>query len=151
MIGLKTSLQVALRIIPIRFCSQWGLPCQRHCCPCGELLPHPFTLTHGAMPRAVFFLWHFPSGLRRRASPAGRYPALCFHGARTFLHCVFSEHAAAITRPTGKRVYEGKPNPEQGWGEDAATVAGNGCIRKAHEAVTATGCFNVGVSDLRRL
>jgi len=35
-------------------------------------------------------------------SPAGSYPASCFHGARTFLHCVFSELAAAITRPTGK-------------------------------------------------
>jgi len=33
--------------------------------------------------------------------PAGCYPASCFHGARTFLHCIFSELAAAITRPTG--------------------------------------------------
>jgi hypothetical protein len=41
----KQALKVALRAIPIRFCSRWGLPCR----PCrqarGGLLPHPFTLT----------------------------------------------------------------------------------------------------------
>ena len=43
--GPETTLKVALRAIPIRSCSRWGLPCR----PCyqarGGLLPHPFTLT----------------------------------------------------------------------------------------------------------
>ena len=30
---------------PIRSCSGWGLPCRRHCCRRGALLPHLFTLT----------------------------------------------------------------------------------------------------------
>ena len=32
-------------VIPIRFCSWWGLPCRSHCCLRGALLPHHFTLT----------------------------------------------------------------------------------------------------------
>ena len=52
---------------PIRSCSRWGLPCR----PCrqgrGALLPHRFTLAHGAKAaRAVCFLWHFPWGRPRR-------------------------------------------------------------------------------------
>src|SRR5512132_3606840 len=48
----------------------------------GALLPHPFTLAGGPQPRpAVCFLWHCPWG----RPPAGRYPAPCFRGARTFL------------------------------------------------------------------
>jgi len=34
---------------------------------------------------AVYFLWHFPSMQPLSAAPAGRYPAPCLHGARTFL------------------------------------------------------------------
>lgn len=68
----------ALRVIPIRFCSRWGLPCR----PCrharGGLLPHPFTLTFQG--RRFAFCGTFPG-----VAPAGRYPAPCFRGARTFL------------------------------------------------------------------
>ncbi len=32
-------------VIPIRFCSRWGLPCRFRCRSRGGLLPHPFTLT----------------------------------------------------------------------------------------------------------
>ncbi len=43
--GRKPPSKVALRTVPIRSCSRWGLPCR----PCyqarGGLLPHPFTLT----------------------------------------------------------------------------------------------------------
>lgn len=68
----------ATRVIPIRSCSRWGLPCR----PCrqrrGGLLPHPFTLTSQA--RRFAFCGTFPE-----VTPAGRYPAPCFRGARTFL------------------------------------------------------------------
>lgn len=33
------------RVIPIRSCSRWGLPCRSCCQSRGGLLPHPFTLT----------------------------------------------------------------------------------------------------------
>jgi hypothetical protein len=36
-------------------------------------------------------------------APAGRYPAPFFRGARTFLHRVLSDLAAAVTQPTGRR------------------------------------------------
>ena len=68
----------AARVIPIRFCSRWGLPCR----PCrhgrGGLLPHPFTLTSRG--RRFAFCGTFPG-----VAPAGRYPAPYFRGARTFL------------------------------------------------------------------
>ena len=68
-------------------CTRWGLPCRRHHCRRGALLPHHFTLTAVASSRqagmnapgpngrawglcatsAVYFLWHFPY-----PSPAAR-------------------------------------------------------------------------------
>ena len=33
------------RVVPIRSCSRWGLPCQSRCRACGGLLHHLFTLT----------------------------------------------------------------------------------------------------------
>ncbi len=46
--GCRRRLSPAPRVIPIRSCSRWGLPCH-HCHQRrGGLLPHPFTLT---MPR----------------------------------------------------------------------------------------------------
>lgn len=86
-----TSLEAGLArtpVVPIRFCSWWGLPCRPHYCVRGALLPHPFTLTPGIRrsrdPRTLAgrsaLCGTFP-----RVTPAGRYPAPCFHGARTFL------------------------------------------------------------------
>ena len=46
----------------------------------GELLPHLFTLTPGAGPEAVSFLWHFPSCRQDWA-----LPSTLSYGARTFL------------------------------------------------------------------
>ena len=66
------------RVIPIRSCSRWGLPCRPCCQRRGGLLPHPFTLTSRA--RRFAFCGTFPE-----VAPAGRYPAPCFRGARTFL------------------------------------------------------------------
>gem|GEM_PF-2761370 len=70
---------------PTQSCSRWGLPCP----PCrqggGALLPHPFTLARrptskGAADGRFAFCGTFP-----RVAPAGRYPAPCSRGARTFL------------------------------------------------------------------
>ncbi len=68
----------ATRVIPIRSCSRWGLPCRPCCQRRGGLLPHPFTLTSHA--RRFAFCGTFPE-----VALAGRYPAPCFRGARTFL------------------------------------------------------------------
>jgi len=81
-------------VVPIRFCSRWGLPC--HACyqTCGELLPHPFTLTAQAL-RFAF------CGTISEVALARRYLAPCFHGARTFLERHLSALPLAITQPTG--------------------------------------------------
>ena len=62
--------------LPIWSCSVWGLPCPRHYCRSGALLPHLFTLTPALTQRSCFrvallpkeqgaeavsFLWHCPS------------------------------------------------------------------------------------------
>jgi hypothetical protein len=79
MTGLETSRTAcAVHVIPIRSCSRWGLPCHRRCRRCGGLLPHPFTLT--CRGRRFAFCGTFPE-----VALAGRYPAPCFRGARTFL------------------------------------------------------------------
>ncbi len=65
--SLETGLApVRRRVVPIRFCSWWGLPCRPRCRVRGALLPHPFTLTSGRNPEAVCFLWHCPWGHPRR-------------------------------------------------------------------------------------
>lgn len=66
------------RVIPIRSCSRWGLPCRPCCQRRGGLLPHPFTLT--SRTRRFAFCGTFPE-----VALAGRYPAPYFRGARTFL------------------------------------------------------------------
>ncbi len=101
----ETALKVALRAIPIRFCSRWGLPCRPCCQARGGLLPHPFTLTPPAnrpasirgrfAGGAVCFLWHFPWGRPRRT-----LSGTVFHGARTFLTRGLSALARAAARPT---------------------------------------------------
>ncbi len=65
---------------PYSVCSRWGLPCRRCYQRRGGLLPHPFTLTRSE-DRAVLL----SVALSLRLPPAGRYPAPCFSGARTFL------------------------------------------------------------------
>ena len=41
----RTDLKLALRVVPIRSCSRWGLPCRFRRRKRGALLPHRFTLT----------------------------------------------------------------------------------------------------------
>jgi hypothetical protein len=80
---------VAAPLAPIRSCSRWGLPCRGRYRPRGALLPHPFTLAGGlAAARRFAFCGAFPE-----VTLAGRYPAPCLHGARTFL-CFRSGHPA---------------------------------------------------------
>jgi len=86
--------------IPIRSCSRWGLPCRPRCRRRGALLPHPFTLTPNSGRFA--FCGTFPG-----VTPAGRYPAPCFHGARTFLHWDAFGHnrLAPRQRPSSQLAY----------------------------------------------
>ncbi len=51
MTGPETGCSAAssTRVIPIRSCSRWGLPCRPCCQARGGLLPHPFTLTPPAL------------------------------------------------------------------------------------------------------
>ena len=67
--------------IPIWSCSRWGLPCRLRCRSRGALLPHLFTLTWTVKAHRRFVLCGAIPGV----APAGRYPAPCFRGARTFL------------------------------------------------------------------
>ena len=78
----------------------------------GGLLPHPFTLTPGK-PEGGILSVALSLGLAGKpVSPAGSYPASCFHGARTFLCCGLSAHladfATAITRPAGQHIIPGE-------------------------------------------
>ena len=69
-------------VVPTWSCSRWGLPCRCRYRQRGALLPHPFTLAGGRERpgRRSPLCGTFPG-----VAPAGRYPAPCFRGARTFL------------------------------------------------------------------
>ena len=83
---------------PIWFCSRWGLPCHHRFRRRGALLPHPFTLTR----RRLSFGGRFTfCGTFPGVAPAGRYPAPCLHGARTFLPRTQKGTKATI-RPSGR-------------------------------------------------
>jgi len=103
--GLKQSTRIARRnspyAIPIRSCSRWGLPCRFRCRSRGALLPHPFTLalSPGPDPGPVGGLLSVALSLTpAEAGAAGRYPAPCSRGARTFLGAPKYNAAA---RPSG--------------------------------------------------
>src|SRR5271168_538026 len=73
---------------PTWSCSRWGLPCHRRCRRRGALLPHHFTLAFPSHPKKGIELgfWRYVfCGTFPRVAPAGRYPAPCLRGARTFL------------------------------------------------------------------
>ena len=99
----RCRVRTLLRIrasLPIWSCSVWGLPCLRHYCRSGALLPHLFTLTTAwgrpsdgssgcpcRLPKetpsqwrtaeAVYSLWHWPStGLEARVPDVIRHTAL---------------------------------------------------------------------------
>jgi len=84
----------AANFLPIWSCSVWGLPCPRHYCRGGALLPHLFTLTFALPPRRYVFCGTFrPSGL----NPTSRTLSgtlLC--GVRTFLSSRPKTREAAV-------------------------------------------------------
>jgi len=57
------------------------LPAQR-CALTAPFHPYPHVNKYG---EAVYSLWRFPSKTPLLRPLAGRYPAPCLHGARTFL------------------------------------------------------------------
>jgi hypothetical protein len=77
-----------LNVVPIWSCSRWGLPCHSCCQERGVLLPRRFTLTNKRW--RFVFCCTFP-----RVTPAGRYPAPFFYGARTFLKAFLKHPATA--------------------------------------------------------
>ena len=89
-------------VVPTWSCSRWGLPCRRRRRRRGAPLPHPFTLTRrlaeaGPGGRSAL-CGTFPG-----VAPAGRYPAPCLRGARTFLPRLKggSGHPAACSHSLG--------------------------------------------------
>ncbi|UUP16149.1 hypothetical protein NTH_00591 [Nitratireductor thuwali] len=120
--GRKQPSKVALRTVPIRSCSRWGLPCRPCCQARGGLLPHPFTLTpryFGPAPCIQGSAGHVRwteiqagrfafCGTFPGVAPAGCYPAPCFRGARTFLTHRLSALERAAARPAGAP-YKGIP------------------------------------------
>ena len=99
----ETPACAGARAVPIRSCSRWGLPCRRHCCRRGALLPHPFTLaaTIHNVPRRSALCGTIPEASPREGvGPAGRYPAPYIRGARTFLPGDLSVLAGAAVQPT---------------------------------------------------
>ncbi len=91
--------------LPIWSCSAWGLPCPRHYCRGGALLPHLFTLTPALPPRRYVFCGTFrPSGLNLTSRTLSG-TLLC--GVRTFL----SAHRGAgsgrpVRLPTNTILYD---------------------------------------------
>jgi len=74
----------------------WGLPCPRHYCRGGALLPHLFTLTPASPPRRYVFCGTFR---RTGLNPTARMLSgtlLC--GVRTFLPCPPRKAAGAAVR-----------------------------------------------------
>jgi hypothetical protein len=75
--------QLQRNFLPIWSCSVWGLPCPRHCCRGGALLPHLFTLTPAFPPWRYVFCGTF-----RRVDlnpPSRTLSGTLLCGVRTFL------------------------------------------------------------------
>ena len=108
---------------PIRSCSRWGLPCRSCRQDRGALLPHPFTVA-GPKPSPSALCGTFP-----RVTPAGRYPAPSFRGARTFLDALAHDAAA---RPSGDTR---STRPLRAW-EGAARAGSSGTRPRLHRRST---------------
>ena len=76
----RTATRKRASAVPIWSCSRWGLPCRLRRRKRGALLPHRFTLAWPCGPRRFHLCGAIPG-----VASAGRYPAPCFRGARTFL------------------------------------------------------------------
>ena len=98
-------LAVTRRVVPIRSCSRWGLPCHRCCQRCGGLLPHRFTVTlmaampHHGCDQGRFFSVALSLGLPPPGVTRHRFsvePGLSSP-------VVFRHMTAAVAQPTGDR------------------------------------------------
>ena len=100
----RTAMRKTPRAVPIWSCSRWGLPCRSCCQERGALLPHHFNLAAAFRAgRRCHFCGAVPG-----VAPAGRYPAPCFRGARTFLEPIAEP---AVIRPSdGARYSAGRVN-----------------------------------------
>ena len=110
--GPETNLEPRAPRHPYSVLLPVGLPCRSRCRARGGLLPHPFTLTAPVETSGRFaFCGTFPG-----VTPAGRYPAPCFRGARTFLS---GGLATMPERPSGQLTsYEMAARPSEvkhGW------------------------------------
>jgi len=94
----KRAVQASLRVLPIWSCFRWGLPGPCCCQQGGALLPHHFTLTCRPKPSGGIISVALSVAARETPATPGRYPAPCFHEARTFLKCLA---APAVIRPSG--------------------------------------------------
>jgi len=106
----------AANFLPIWSCSVWGLPCPRHYCRGGALLPHLFTLT--PFPGRYVFCGTFrPSGLNLTSRTLSG-TLLC--GVRTFLSSHPKMREAAVRSgclqhslyATGSRPRTSGPGPQ---------------------------------------
>ena len=86
-VARRASTRTALQRLsfPIWSCSVWGLPCPRHYCRGGALLPHLFTLTPALRPGRYVFCGTFRQPGLNPASRMLSGTLLC--GVRTFLPC----------------------------------------------------------------
>src|SRR5271154_2395191 len=79
----RSLLTATANFLPIWSCSVWGLPCPRHYCRGGALLPHLFPLTPALPPWRYVFCGTF-----RRADlnpPSRTLSGTLLCGVRTFL------------------------------------------------------------------
>jgi hypothetical protein len=87
-------------LLPVGFTVPPTLPPTR----CALTAPfHPCPAQYATRTRRSAFLWHCPWAsipLARHQPPAGRYPAPCVRGARTFLPGALSSVAGAAVQPT---------------------------------------------------
>ncbi len=102
--------------VPTWSCSRWGLPCRPRYRGRGALLPHPFTLAGRSEDPGRRFAF---CGTVPGVAPAGRYPAPCFRGARTFLPRRANHPPKAAIRPSGMAKGSGNRPPVKGHPVDA--------------------------------
>ena len=106
--------------LPIWSCSVWGLPCPRHYCSGGALLPHLFTLTPALPPWRCVFCGTFRQPGLNPASRTLSGTLLC--GVRTFL----SPRPRSFERKTQKATVRSgclRNHYIGGWAEDPGRQA----------------------------
>ena len=112
------------RVIPIRFCSWWGLPCRNCCQSRGALLPHPFTLTKsfrilpqkiGGLLSVVLSLGSPPPGITRHhcfVEPGLSSPNICWRRPSSRLaDSKWAHQRIWSSSPANKRIHSASIKP----------------------------------------